>query len=234
MFAITKLLIKDDKKVIVNLTKKYQKIDILSSLALVGESGSGKSLTLKSILNMLPANLSLDIKYQSDFEFTKQNISFIPQNAFSSLSPLTTIQNQFFCSKQKMIDSLKLVGLDEVVLKRYPLELSGGQLQRIIIAISLSTDPRFILLDEPTTALDHQNKQIFIDILKQLQAKLNFIFIFVTHDISSIDQLCQELAILKDGVIIEYGKTQDILDNPQEEYTKNLIQSGFGYREFRK
>jgi len=233
MFAITKLSIKDDKKVIVNLTKKYQKIDILSSLALVGESGSGKSLTLKSILNMLPANLSLDIKYQSDFEFTKQNISFIPQNAFSSLSPLTTIQNQFFCSKQKMIDSLKLVGLDEVVLKRYPIELSGGQLQRIIIAISLSTDPRFILLDEPTTALDHQNKQIFIDILKQLQAKLNFKILLVTHDITSAKNLCDDICIIKGGKVVEFGKMSDIIADAKVSYTKTLIEANFTNRNFR-
>ncbi len=207
---------------------------ILNSTALIGQSGSGKSLTLKSILNLLPTNLDLVFDVDSNFELNSSNIGFIPQNPFTSLSPMTKIKKQFFCSEDKKLELLKLVGLDEFVLNRFPNQLSGGQLQRVVIAIALSNDIKLLLLDEPTTALDKNSKNIILELIEELTTKLNILILFVTHDINSIKRICEEIVIIKDGKIIEAGNTKNILENPKKEYTKELISSTFENKKFRE
>ncbi len=206
---------------------------IKNSTALIGQSGSGKSLTLKSILNLIPNNLNLVFNVDSNFKLNSSNIGFIPQNPFTSLSPMTKISKQFFCNEDKKIELLKLVGLKEFVLDRFPSQLSGGQLQKIIIAIALSNNIKLLLLDEPTTALDKSSKTIILELIKELTKKLNILILFVTHDINSIKDICNELVIIKDGKIVEKGKTKEILNNPKEDYTKELIYSTFENKKFR-
>ena len=236
---IENLIIKNKDKSLVNLLGINKTLKIDSSLALVGQSGSGKSLTLKTILNMLPSNLNSSFDYTSDFNLNYQNIGFIPQNPFTSLSPMTQIYKQFFSSNKNLSDKkqidklLKLVDLDINLKYKFPSQLSGGQLQRIIIAIALSNNPKLLLLDEPTTALDIQSKNIILNLIKKLQNKLKFLIIFVSHDIDSIKDICSDIAILKNGTICETGKTQNVLNNPTESYTKQLIASSFKNREFR-
>jgi peptide/nickel transport system ATP-binding protein len=207
--------------------------EIKKTTALIGESGSGKSLTLKSLLKMLPRTLQSTLEIESDFELNSNTVSFVPQNPFTSLSPMTKIKNQFFCSAKKQHELLALVKLEPFVLNRFADELSGGQLQRIIIAIALSKSPKLLLLDEPTTALDTQSKQTIIDLIQTLQQQLDFYILFVTHDINSIANICDHLVIIKNGKLIEIGQTQAILQQPQHNYTKQLIQSGFKHRNFR-
>lgn len=238
--SIKKLKIFNDDKTIVDLTSKIkQTISIGSSLALVGQSGSGKSLSLRTILNLLPSNLESDFLYKSNFDLNFQNIAFIPQNPFTSLSPMTKIGKQFFdinnqlLPKDKIIELLKMVELDELFYSRFPLELSGGQLQRVVIAIALSNTPKLILLDEPTTALDKNTKEMILTLLKKLQDKLGFIFIFISHDIDSVKTICKNIAIMNCGAIVEYGDTKAVLKNPQNDYTKLLIKSNFHNREYR-
>ena len=234
-FIIEDLKITNNGLVVVDLLNSINKpIIIKSSLALVGMSGSGKSLTLKTILNMLPSNLKSNFKYKNNFELNYNNIGFIPQNPFTSLSPMTKINKQFFCSQSEIDNLLKLVELDIEFKYKFPSQLSGGQLQRVVIAIALSNTPKILLLDEPTTALDEKSKNNIINLLKSLQKKLNFIIIFVSHDIESIKNICEDIAILKDGTICEYGKTTNILANPQVTYTKQLLKSNFNNRDFRK
>jgi len=208
-------------------------IVIEDSIALVGQSGSGKSLTLKTILNMTPKEMSVIFDYDCDFDLNYKNIGFIPQNPFTSLSPMTKISKQFFCSDNKIDELLHLVKLDLEFKNKFPSQLSGGQLQRIVIAIALSKNPKLLLLDEPTTALDIESKKSILNILKDLKQKLNFIIIFVSHDIESIKDICQQIIILKDGIICESGNTIDILENPTTKYTQKLIKSNFKNREFR-
>lgn len=129
---------------------------------------------------------------------------------------------------------LNLVGLDTSLLNRFPKELSGGQLQRVVIAIALSNDAKLLLLDEPTTALDETSKETILNLIKDISTKLDLLILFVTHDIESIKDLCEELIIIKNGSIIEQGLTKDILSNPKEDYTKKLINSTFKNKEFRK
>jgi len=211
------------------------KFKIESSLALVGQSGSGKSLTLKALLNMLPQEMECSLEYDADFTLqTGKTISFVPQNPFTALSPLTKIKNQFFVSRQKQKELLAQVGLKEEILERFPPELSGGQLQRVVIAIALETSPKLLLLDEPTTALDPQTRIIILDLLQKLQKKMQFKMLFVTHDMNSAKSLCKDICVIKDGILVEDGKMLDILQNPKEKYTRELIEANFANREYRK
>ncbi|MEA2019069.1 MAG: ATP-binding cassette domain-containing protein [Campylobacterota bacterium] len=232
--TINKLSINHNDNMLVDLIDdKNKKIVVGSSLAIVGQSGSGKSLTLKTILNMVPSNLDVIFDYESDFDLIEKNIGFIPQNPFTSLSPMTKIYKQFFCEEKKIDELLTIVELDIDFKNKFPVQLSGGQLQRVVIAIALSNNPKILLLDEPTTALDENSKQSILKLFKDLQKQLGFIMIFVSHDTNSIKDICEDIIILKDGKICENGKLLDILDNPQHQYTKELITSNFENREFR-
>ncbi len=208
--------------------------EIDKSLALVGQSGSGKSLTLKALLGMLPDSMSAELEIASPFELIKgKSLAFVPQNPFTALSPLTKIHRQFFVSDEVMRELFEQVGLDHRLSDRFPPELSGGQLQRVIIAMALSSKPRLLLLDEPTTALDPHNREVIIDLLKELQLKLGFKMLFVTHDMKSAASLCEDICVIKDGKVIESGSLSKVMHQPSQEYTKVLISSNFSNREFR-
>lgn len=228
MLNINKLKISSAHKQLVDIS-----FDIKDSIALIGESGSGKSLTLKALLNLLPSTLKVDKDINSTFELNYDTIGFIPQNPFTSLSMMTKIKDQFFCSNEKKEEVLNLVDLDISLLNKFPSQLSGGQIQRIVIAIALSRNIKLLLLDEPTTALDEENKTNIINLINDLKNRLNILILFVTHDIESIKDICNEIIILKDGQIIEKGFTRDILSSPKEDYTKKLINSTFKNKNFR-
>ena len=146
---------------------------------------------------------------------------------------MTKITNQFFCSEEKKEEVLNLVSLDKSVLKKFPSQLSGGQIQRVVIAIALSRDIKLLLLDEPTTALDEENKNNIINLLNEIKNRLNILILFVTHDINSIKDICKNIIILKNGKIIEEGLTNENLSAPKEDYTKRLINSTFRNKNFR-
>jgi peptide/nickel transport system ATP-binding protein len=227
-FIVQSLKISVASKELVNISFEVDK-----SLAIVGQSGSGKTLTLKTILGLPPQNLHIDYNVQSSFTQNSKNISYVPQNPFTSLSPLTKIKKQFFTSIEKQLELLEKVNLDSSILERFPSELSGGQLQRIVIAIALSSNPKLILLDEPTTALDSTSKKHIIELLNTLQQEYHFKIIFVTHDINSIESLCENIIILENGLIVESGKSEKVLQNPKHAYTKKLINSSFSNKQFR-
>ncbi len=228
MIEIKKLKISSNSKNLVDIT-----FTINNSLALIGESGSGKSLTLKAILNLLPNSLFFEKDIKSDFELNFDTIGFIPQNPFTSLSSMTKIKNQIFCSHEKKEETFSLLNLSLDILEKYPSQISGGQIQRVVIAIAMSRNIKLLLLDEPTTALDFENKMNIINITKDLQKNLNIKILFVTHDIESIRDICEDTAIIKNGKIIEFGKTIDVLTNPEDTYTKKLLDSSFRNKKFR-
>jgi len=208
---------------------------IKSSLALIGQSGSGKSLTLKALLGMLPKSMKCTLKYDSDFKFIAgESIGFVPQNPFTALSPLTKIKKQFFVERERILELFDEVGLSEDLLERFPPELSGGQLQRVVIAMALEKHPKLLLLDEPTTALDPQTKGAILKLLRELQSKENFLMLFVTHDILSAKELCEDLCVIKNGVVVERGIMREVIKAPKEEYTKTLIEANFANRNFRQ
>ncbi len=227
---VSKLFITLSDKVLVDIS-----FTIRSSLALVGQSGSGKSLTLKALLGMLPSGMECELSHESSFELKAgKSVALVPQNPFTALSPLTKIKKQFFSSSAEIEKLFAQVGLDLELLERFPPELSGGQLQRAVIAMALCNTPKLLLLDEPTTALDPQTKIMILNLLKSLQNEFGFKILFVTHDMHSAANLCEDICVIKDGKIVESGNTQSVLANPHAEYTRTLIEANFANREFRK
>ncbi|NPA74253.1 MAG: ABC transporter ATP-binding protein [Epsilonproteobacteria bacterium] len=228
-FKCKRLLIKNGDSVIVDISFEIEK-----AYALVGQSGSGKSLSIKAILGMLPSNLESESEFEWSYELQRgKSVVMVPQNPFTSLSPLNKIKDNFFIDENEMKKLLNMVGLEENIADRFPSELSGGQLQRAIIAIAISHKPKLLLLDEPTTALDSDTKDKILSLFKELQQIYGFEILFVTHDINSSRIICDKIGIIHNGKIIEEGDIEDILENPQNEYTKKLIESNFKNREFR-
>ncbi len=225
-FVVEQLLIREGDRRLVDIA-----FEIDRSTALVGQSGSGKSLTLKALLGMLPTNLDLSLKVKAPFELERgKSVAMVVQNPFTALSPLTTIQKQFFVSPDEAKRYFDMVELDHRLLGRYPSELSGGQLQRVILAFALALKPKLLLLDEPTTALDGRSRDLVMALIARLQKELGFKTLFVTHDIFLSRWFCDTMVVLKEGRVVEWGETETILMNPQEAYTKLLIGSNFKHR----
>lgn len=228
-FTCKKLLIKSKEKTLLDVGFSFE-----HSFALIGESGSGKSLTLKALLGMLPHELDVILEYDASYTLVRgESVAFVPQNPFTALSPLSKIEKQFMTSEQKTVHYLEMVGLEEGFLKRFPSELSGGQLQRLIIAMALSIEPKLLLLDEPTTALDEESKSVVLTLIKQLQAHYGFDILFVTHDVVTVANLCDEVGIIQKGCMVEQGSVDEVLMHPKEIYTQQLLSSGFRQRSFR-
>ena len=226
MFNVKKLQIRHRDNILVDLA-----FMIKESFALVGQSGSGKSLTIKALLGMLPNELESTLEIESPFPLKRgETISVVPQNPFTALSPLTKISDQFIKDTKEAEKYMQYVELDKNLLFRYPSELSGGQLQRVIIAMALSSEPKLLLLDEPTTALDSRTKESILALIKKLQQKIGYKILFVTHDIDATRSLCQEIAILKKGKVVEEGSVEAVLQHPRTDYAKTLIASNFKYR----
>jgi len=227
--GIDELIIRHGDKTLVECS-----FTIRSSLALVGQSGSGKSLILKALLGMSDSGLDVQVKKRSDFEWIRgESVSLVPQNPFTALSPLTKIKDQMFHAHERVVEIFGWLELDIGLLNRYPSELSGGQLQRVVVAMALIGEPSLLLLDEPTTALDPVSKKVMSALLKSLQERLGFSTLFVTHDMGVASDLCDDICVLKDGKIIEEGKMENILQYPQDDYTRRLIEADFKTREFR-
>ncbi len=220
-------------------------------VGIVGESGSGKSMSALAIAGLLNRGsltktgkimfngddlLTCDRKtlrsYQGD------EISIIFQEPMTSLNPVKKIGWQVEESlyihhpeidkktrKQKAIDMLKAVGLNnaEEVYYMYPHELSGGMRQRVMIAAAMIGNPKILIADEPTTALDVTVQAQIVELLKKLNKEMGTSIIFISHDLSLVSQLCKRVIVMKKGSIVEAGKTKDIFNNPMNSYTKKLI-----------
>lgn len=203
-------------------------------LALAGESGCGKSTLAKAILQ-LEAIKSGEITYPTTD--LRKFAQMVFQNPYASLNPkmkiIDTLKEPLEIntdySKEKIIETvkekIKLVGLDESCLKLYPHEFSGGQRQRIAIARALMLNPKFILADEPVSALDVSIQAQIINLIKELKEKYGLTFLLITHDMSVIKYLADRTAIMYLGEIVEIGKTTDIFANPLHPYTKALLEA---------
>ncbi len=224
------LVIEDRSKKLVDIS-----FDMRSSLALVGQSGSGKSLTLKALLGLLPSGLKAKLDIECDFELIPgKTLSFVPQNAFTALSPMTKIKDQWLNPPEAAEELFDILELDSTLMDRFPSQLSGGQQQRVVMAMALGSKPKLVLLDEPTTALDPTLREEMVKILVQLQEELRFLMLFVTHDIKVAERLCEDILVLKEGIVVEYGSAREVLMHPKQDYTKQLIEASFANRRFRE
>ncbi len=219
------------------------KIYKASTTGLVGESGSGKSSLARALLGIESAAGSivfdginikdLDLKGMRGF---KKDFQIVFQDPFGSLSPRMTIGeiigeglkvHEPELSKEdrmtKIISALSDVELDESSYSRFPHELSGGQRQRVAIARAVILRPKLILLDEPTSALDVSIQMQILSLLKDLQSRLGLAYLCISHDLRVIRFLSDQVYVMKDGVIVEYGSSEEVFDDPKHAYTKELL-----------
>jgi len=219
------------------------------ALGLVGESGCGKTSTMLTLLRLLPNNAHVfkgsimfegkDLLKMPMSEFNKtirwKKISVIFQGAMNALHPMLTVGDQLVeaitlhekVNKTEALDRagklLDLVGVGRSRLDRYPHELSGGLKQRSVIAMSLACNPDLIIADEPTTALDVIIAAQVLNVMKELQKKLNISLIVVTHDLSMVAEVCNKIAIMYAGKIVEAGDIVKVFKDPKHPYTQGLL-----------
>ncbi|QLH11178.1 ABC transporter ATP-binding protein [Nitrosarchaeum sp. AC2] len=216
------------------------------SIGIAGESACGKSTLGLSIVRMLLGGKAngkiilddtsiLDIS-ESDFtrKFRWKKISMIFQGAMNSLDPVFTIREQFvevlnqhnFTGNfdDTILNALHSVSLDDIVLKKYPHELSGGMKQRVIIAMALLLEPKFVIADEPTTALDVLIQAQIINLLKKLK-KDGMSIMLITHDLAVLSEIADKIGIMYGGQMVEFGSSYEIYKNPKHPYTQGLLES---------
>ena len=220
------------------------------TLAIVGESGSGKSVACKTIMRILSSNGYIkdgeilfdgkDLTKVSEKEMEKvrgKDIAMIFQDPMTSLNPTMTIGKQIMepiikhqgfskeDAKKRAIELIELVGISDAEkrFKQYPHQFSGGMRQRIVIAISLACNPKILIADEPTTALDVTIQAQILELIKDLQAKTGVAVIFITHDLGVVANMADRVAVMYAGKIIEYGTSDDIFYDPRHPYTWGLL-----------
>lgn len=211
------------------------------TMGLVGESGCGKSITAFAIMGLLDpkAEISGEVYYKGEdllqMDVDKRRgllgheMAMIYQDALSALNPSMLIKSQMAQLTKRggtrsAEELLELVGLDpKRTLESYPHELSGGQRQRVLIAMALTRDPNLIIADEPTTALDVTVQKQVIELIKNLQEKLGFAMVFVSHDLALVAEVAYSITVMYAGQVIEQASTRELLTDPQHEYTRGLL-----------
>ena len=224
------------------------------AIAIVGESGCGKSVTAKSIMGLIKGPQG-EIKQGSEILYHGDNIlnynkkqwqaykggevAIIFQDALASLNPTMRVGKQIMENlmahkhmtkdeaKKEAIRMLQRVGIPEPEkrVRQYPHEFSGGMRQRVMIAIALACEPKLLIADEPTTALDVTIQAQILELMMDLKEKLGMAIIMITHDLGVVASMCDRIAVMYAGRIVEYGTTDDIFYNPKHEYTKGLLKS---------
>ena len=225
------------------------------TLSLIGESGSGKTTLGLTLIRLLPRAARvragrivyrrdgdeydvLALKPEELRQFRWKECAMVFQSALNALNPVLRVSEQFEDTarahgtshlqetRQRALKLLKLVQLDpDRVLRSYPHELSGGMRQRVLFAMSLLLDPRLIILDEPTTALDILTQRAIIDILRQLRQEMEFSLLFISHDLSLAAELADRVATMYAGAIVEVGDVYETFYRPQHPYTMGLIKA---------
>ncbi len=221
------------------------------TLCVVGESGSGKSLTAKAIMGLLPAphvrissgsiNFETEDLVQVSYERLRQirgsEISMIFQEPMTALNPVMSIGNQideifrYHASMTKLERQEKAIQLltdvklpdPRQIMNTFPHELSGGQRQRAMIAMALALSPKILIADEPTTALDVTTQAQILKLIKEMQSTYNSGVLFITHDFGVVADIADRVAVMQEGLIVESGTVDQVLNQPSHPYTRSLI-----------
>ncbi len=217
------------------------------ALGIVGESGSGKTtiaLALSKLLsNQARVSGQVLVDEQALFDLSsnelrkfRAQIQMVFQDPFASINPRMTVMQiieegllvqgvEKVARQQAVIESLATVHLPNEFVHRYPHELSGGQRQRVALARALVMQPKLLILDEPTSALDSTTQVTVVNLLREIQAKLNISYVFISHDLKVVRALCQYIMVLKAGECVESGMTEDLFNHPQHPYSQRLLQA---------
>ena len=220
------------------------------TLCLVGESGSGKSLTSLSVMGLLPENATVkaaeilfednDLTYLSDRDIRPlrgREMAMIFQEPMTALNPVMTVGQQVAEVfqihtnlskkeiKQKVLTLFEKVKIPQPERRydEYPFQLSGGQRQRVMIAMALALEPKLLIADEPTTALDVTVQGEILNLIKDLQAEMGMAVLFITHDFGVVHQMADHVLVMKDGQGVEFGTVQSVMKKPKHDYTKKLL-----------
>ncbi|MCM3880621.1 MAG: ATP-binding cassette domain-containing protein [Vicinamibacterales bacterium] len=213
------------------------------TFGLVGESGSGKTTTGRCILRLIePTSGEVLFRGQNVLGFSgselrqaRRNMQIVFQDPYSSLNPRMRvrqiIEEPFIIHRigtrqerrERVVELVRLVGLDPASLERYPHEFSGGQRQRIGVARAIALNPSLVIADEPVSALDVSIQAQVVNLLMELQEKLKLAYLFIAHDLRLVEHICQRTAVMYLGKIVEMGDTRRLFSNPQHDYTKALL-----------
>ena len=213
------------------------------TLGIVGESGSGKTTLGMGLLRLVQSSgqiefggQRIDSVREREIRPLRRQMQMVFQDPFSSLSPRMNIE-QIIAEglrlhfpamdaqqrRQSIVNVLEEVGLEADMIHRYPHEFSGGQRQRIAIARAVVLEPSLILLDEPTSALDISVQKQVLELLRNLQLNHEMSYLFISHDLKVVHSIAHRVIVMKDGYIVEQGRTDDVFNNPQREYTQKLL-----------
>ena len=217
------------------------------TVGVVGESGSGKTTLGQALLRLVASEGPIEFEgrdiqgwQQQQIRPLRRQMQIVFQDPFASLSPrlsafqiieegllIHAIGGDYGQRRQLVAETMAEVDLDPMSMDRYPHEFSGGQRQRIAIARAMALKPRFVVLDEPTSALDKTVQAQIVELLLQLQERHNLAYLFISHDLKVVRALASELIVMKDGLVVEQGPTQEIFNAPKGMYTKELIAAAF-------
>jgi oligopeptide/dipeptide ABC transporter ATP-binding protein len=226
-------------KAIDDVNLKINKGEIIG---LVGESGSGKTTLARVLLNLTKPTggsvvfngVNLTKATSNEMKKLRTEVAVVFQDPASNLNPRDTVMNSIMrplilhgmpkkTARQKAIDSLELVKMDVRYLNSYPHQLSGGQLQRIAIARALVLNPKVMILDEPTSALDISVQAQILNLLLDLQESFGLTYLVITHDLNVIRYISDRVAVMYLGKIVEFGPTEEVINNPKHPYTEGLM-----------
>lgn len=216
------------------------------TLGVVGESGSGKSTLARCIMGLYPDATGQIIykgknileENQRELKEYRKDVQMIFQDPYSSLNPRKKCKDIIASGirnllgerdkkkiHKKVLETMEICGLSEYHMDRYPHEFSGGQRQRISIARALAVDPKIIIADEPTSALDVSIQAQIINLMEDLQKDLGLSMIFISHDLSVVRHVAEEVLVMYHGQCVEYDESEEVFENPKMDYTKKLLSS---------